>query len=92
MTIQDIQNILMVNRWGSINKAAEQIPMTQPALSRCLQKVERELRVHLFQRKQGSQISLTKEGEAFMRMGEKVMEIYSDFERTMERGTMASNL
>ena len=52
MTIQDIQNILMVSRCGSINKAAEQIPMTQPALSRCIQKVERAAKendtVHLF--------------------------------------------
>lgn len=85
MTIQDIQNILTVSRWGSINKAAEQIPMTQPALSRCIQKVEREFQVHLFRRKQGSQLSLTKEGEAFIHMGEKMLEAYGEFERTVER-------
>ena len=86
MIIQDVRNILMVSRWGSINKAAEQIPMTQPALSRCIQKVEREFRVSLFHRKQGSLIALTKEGEAFVRMGEKMLEAYGEFEQTLERG------
>ncbi len=85
MTIQDVRNILMVSRCGSINKAAGQIPMTQPALSRCIQKVERELQVHLFHRKQGGQISLTKEGEVFLRMGEKMLEAYGDFERFLEQ-------
>lgn len=87
MTIQDIQNILMVSRCGGINKAAGQIPMTQPALSRCIQKVERELQVPLFRRKQGGQISLTKEGEAFLQMGERVLEAYGSFRRTLERGS-----
>ena len=92
MTIQDVRNILMVSRCGSINKAAEQIPMTQPALSRCIQKVEREFQVHLFRRRQGSQLSFTKEGEAFLRMGEKMLEAYGDFERFLERDQQTIHL
>lgn len=45
MTEQDVEIFLAVVRWGSISAAAEAMFITQPAVSRHIRELERELAV-----------------------------------------------
>jgi DNA-binding transcriptional LysR family regulator len=54
-----------VGRTQNVTRAAEQLGMTQPALSRSLGRLERELGVPLFERV-GRNVRITRYGEAFL--------------------------
>ena len=66
MTATEIEAFLTVVRWGSLSAAAEQLYITQPALSRRLRSLEEELRCTLFRRGRGQRgVELTEAGRAF---------------------------
>lgn len=44
----DLRNIVIIAEEGSLSKAAGKLYISQPALSRCLQKAEEELGEKLF--------------------------------------------
>ena len=50
MTEQDVEIFLAVVRWGSISAAAEAMFITQPAVSRHIRELERELGIQLMLR------------------------------------------
>lgn len=61
MDTRKLQYFMLVVEFGSINRAAKEIGLTQPALSRCLSELERDLgRSLLLRRRSG--IALTDEG------------------------------
>ncbi len=66
MNIQDINNLLAIKNEGSFNKASKKLYISQPALSKCVKKIEMEFGIVLFNRIPGEHsISLTREGEVF---------------------------
>lgn len=77
MNHKQLQYFVTVVKTGSITKAAEELYISQPALSRCINKLEQELGFTLlFRGAQG--VSLTRAGEVYFRGVEKLMEIYKD--------------
>lgn len=58
---------------GSISRAAENLGITQPALSRAIARLERDLGVALFART-GRTIALTRYGRAFLRRAERALD------------------
>lgn len=64
MTQTQIRYFLMVAQTGSVSKTAEQLYVSQPAISRQLALLEDELGVRLFQRSNNS-ISITDTGRVF---------------------------
>ena len=85
MTIQDISSILTVMEELSINKAAAKLFLTQPALSKCIRKVEQEYGITLFQRTKGSSLVLTEAGIRFREMGSEVMKTHRLFTYQIEQ-------
>ena len=72
MTIAEMEAFLTVIRRGSISAAAEELYVTQPALSRRIQTLEEELGYPLIQRQKGVRsVQLTAEGEAFLPIAHK---------------------
>ena len=72
MTYGDMEAFLAIMRHGSITAAAEALFITQPALSRKLKSLERELGFRLFERVQGRhKLSLTGKGQEFVPLAEK---------------------
>jgi DNA-binding transcriptional LysR family regulator len=53
MDFRTLQNFVVVARTGSVSQAAEEVLITQPALSRQMQTLERDLKVRLFDRSRG---------------------------------------
>lgn len=77
MNHKQLQYFVTVVKTGSITKAAEELYISQPALSRCINKLEQELGFTLlFRGAQG--VSLTKAGEVYFRGVEKLMDIYKE--------------
>lgn len=65
MTLKDMHYISLIAEEKSITKAAAILFVAQPALSQCVQKVERELGIPVFIRT-ASGVTLTAEGQRFL--------------------------
>lgn len=72
MDIRTIQYFLEVARECNITRAAENLHMAQPPLSRQMHQLEEELGVELFDRSR-KRLKLTEEGELLKRRGEEIV-------------------
>ena len=80
MNFRDVEYIVKIAECGSINKAARELYVAQPSLSKCIKKVEDEYDIQLFYRNPGSSISLTVAGQAFLDMARPVLQLYRHFD------------
>ena len=85
MNIQDMQFITAVAETGSIGKAASKLYVSQPSVSKCIQKVEREYDITLFKRVKGVSARLTPEGELFLGMAREMLLSHSRFQEQLRR-------
>ncbi len=74
-----------VARAGSINKAAKQLYIAQPNLSRCIKELEADLGIVIFDRTFKG-MTLTPEGEDFIRYAQKVLNQIDDIEQMYKSG------
>ncbi|WP_179335307.1 LysR family transcriptional regulator [Winogradskyella costae] len=63
----------------SFTKAAEQLYLSQPAISKAIKNLEQDYRTTLFIRKRNS-IELTAEGKSFLVYANKILAIYTDMD------------
>lgn len=73
-----------VARTGSVNRAAHELGMSQPTLSRRLKELERYVGAPLFFRI-SSGVKLTQEGEALRRSAEGMVRSFESFHRDLSR-------
>ncbi len=79
MTPTEIEAFLTVVRYGSVTDAAESLFITQPALSRRLMNLEKELGYTLFVRSPGfRRVTLTDRGTAFVPLAHKWQSLFSE--------------
>lgn len=79
MTALEIDAFLTVVKTGSITSAAEQLYITQPALSRRIATLENELGYSLMERGKGIRtVKLTEKGEAFVSIAHKWKMLWSE--------------
>ena len=75
MTLQQIHYALTVSRAGSMNRAAEELFISQPALSSTIHSLEEELGITLFIRSKKG-VELTAEGADFLMAARQVYQQY----------------
>lgn len=75
MNIEQLQTFVTLIRCGSFTRAAEELDLTQPAVSRHIQRLEHELGVPLLVRGRGS-LDLSVAGERLREYAEEVLEGY----------------
>lgn len=80
MDLRTLRNFVTVAHEENITRAAAQLFITQPALSRQMQQLENELRVRLFERSVRHS-TLTAEGRLFLRRAEEMLAL---MEKTRE--------
>ena len=73
LELYQLVQLLAIAECGTISKAAEQLHLSQPALSRSMQKLEEELQVTLFDR-QKNKITLNKNGRLAVEQARRVVE------------------
>lgn len=80
MELRHMQYIVTIAEYGSITKAAEVLYTTQPSLSHCVAKAERELNVKIFDRST-SPLTLTYAGETFVNMARQILMLNQTMEK-----------
>ena len=79
MYIKNPEYFITTVREGSISKAAEKLYLSQPYLSQCIARTEKELGVKLFDRSH-MPLKLTEAGKIYMRYLESVGVLTGQFE------------
>ncbi|MEC0181070.1 LysR family transcriptional regulator [Paenibacillus peoriae] len=74
MNIENMEAFVYVNHYGSFNKAAEALFLSQPSVTARIQTLERELECKLFDR-QSKQTILTEEGRKFLPYAEQMLQV-----------------
>lgn len=72
MELRKIQYFLRIVDEGSLSRAAQSLYLTQPTLSRFLEKLEEELEVALFVRGRNNSMTLTEAGESYLKTARKI--------------------
>ena len=75
--LYQLEQLLAVAECGTLSNAAEQLHISQPALSRSMQRLEAELQVNLFTR-QKNKIELNENGQMAVDYARKIMEQSQD--------------
>jgi DNA-binding transcriptional LysR family regulator len=75
MNIENIEAFVYVLHYGSFNKAAEALFLSQPSVTARIQSLERELDCVLFDRV-GKQVHLTEKGKLFRPYAQQLIDIY----------------
>lgn len=79
MTHSEIQAFFEIIKTGSISTAADNLYVTQPALTRRIQTLESELGYTLFYRKKGQKrIALTAKGKAFISVAHRLEDLWQE--------------
>lgn len=72
MELKKITYFLRIVEYGSLSKAAQSLYLTQPSLSRFLEKLEEDVGVKLFTRSKSSALVLTEAGKAYLRTAQQI--------------------
>lgn len=80
MNIVYLKYAVAVAKAGSLSKAAEELSVAQPNLSRAIKDLEKELDVTIFDRKPKG-IALTPDGERLISYGRKILKEIDDVEK-----------
>lgn len=86
MRIKDMEAAIAVYECGSFSKAAEQIGTSQPAVSMAVQRLEKDLKIILFDRT-GTGVRATAEGWAAIKAFLKVTDIVGEIRETNDANT-----
>ena len=83
MIFSQLRYFQVAAKYGNFTKAAEKLYMTQPALSKAVSALERELGVQLFFRI-GKNIELTQYGEMVLEFADQVFTEYTEFQAKLQ--------
>lgn len=91
MNVLHLKYAVEVAKTKSISKAAENLFMGQPNLSRAIKELETKLGINIFERTRGG-IVVTPEGERFLRYAERIVEQLDELEDMYEGEAKAYDL
>ncbi|KHL94472.1 LysR family transcriptional regulator [Paenibacillus sp. IHB B 3415] len=77
MNIENIEAFVYINHYGSFNKAADVLYISQPTVTARIQSLERELDCRVFDRL-GKQINLTDKGRQFLPYAQQILQVYQN--------------
>ena len=81
--LKELSYVVAVAQTGSVSKAAENLFISQPSLSRYIRDLESRLGVQLFQRV-GNRVSLTYAGEKYVETSKQILALYENLERDLK--------
>ena len=77
-----LMTLLKVYETGNYTRAAEQLALTQPAVSQHIKQIEKEMGITLFVRS-GGKIRPTPEGELVIQYAERVTSLYENLQQAL---------
>jgi len=92
LNIENIEAFVYINHYGSFNKAADILYISQPTVTARIQSLERELDSRLFDRL-GKQINLTDKGKQFLPYAQQILQVYQTGKQQIQsRGIVPNEL
>ena len=85
MNIQHLKYVIAVADKGSISKAAEQLYVAQPNISRAVKELEKELNIDIFDRT-AKGMKLTPSGQRLVQYGREILKNISEVEEMFKEG------
>ena len=83
MNYHELQYILCIAKHQNLTKAAQELYISQPTLTKHLQKLEREMGTKLFSRS-GNSYTPTFAGRKYMEYARKILQIRQDWEKELK--------
>lgn len=83
MNYHELEYILCINKHRNLTKAAQELYISQPTLTKHLQKLEREMGIKLFNRSGNSYIP-TFAGRRYMEHAKKILQIRQDWKKELK--------
>ena len=84
MTLSQLEYFYQAAKTQHFNRAADNLSISQPSLSRAISSLENELGIVLFERV-GRNVTLTKAGQISLEHTEKILDDIAITERKMQR-------
>lgn len=81
--LNQLEQLLTIAKYGTVSKAADELHLSQPALSRSIQRLEEDLQVSLFNR-QKNKITLNQNGELALEYAKRILEEANDMARKLQ--------
>ena len=78
-----LYSLLKVAETGSFTRAAEQLSLTQPAVSQHIRALEESLNVRIFERT-SNELHVTHEGEIVIKYAKRMLSLYNNMRRDLE--------
>ena len=75
--LEQLKQLIAFATYGTLSKAAEELYISQPALSRSIQKLEKTLEVELFDRKK-NKMELNENGKTVIQYAEKILNLVDE--------------
>lgn len=85
MTLTQMSYLIAIAETGSLNKAAEQLYVSQPSLTNAIKEMERELGITLLYRS-GRGATLTNDGAEFLYYAKEIYQQYENLIQRYEKG------
>ena len=89
MELRQLQSLCAIVRLGSFSKAADELFITQPAISMHIKALERELGLDLFERT-GRNVRLTQPGELFHEYSQRILRLVEEARHALAQMTAHS--
>ena len=83
MNYHELEYILCIAKYQNLTKAAQELYISQPTLTKHLQKLEREMGTKLFSRS-GNSYTPTFAGRKYMGYARKILQIRQDWEKELK--------
>ena len=77
-----LHSLMKVVETGSFTRAAEQLSLTQPAVSQHIRSLESELNVRIFERK-NNELHVTHEGEMVIKYARRMLSLYNNLRKDL---------
>lgn len=84
INLRQYEIVIEIARHGSISKAAETLHVSQPTISKLLQKLENELQTELFDRS-CLPLKITSAGKSYVEAGQKILNVQHQLEKHLDR-------
>ena len=88
--LEQLKQLIAFATYGTLSKAAEELYISQPALSRSIQKLEKTLGVELFDRKK-NKMELNQNGKTVIQYAEKIFNLVDEMEEKVNKNNLVQN-
>lgn len=84
MTIQQLKYLVEISRCGSMNKAAKNLFVSQPSISKAIRELENDLKIEIFHRDHTKKLKFTLEGTELLLHAKSLIEQSDSIERLFD--------